>query len=126
MRAAVLTVSPRKAIFFLDRAHFAGHHGATMQSGPAVHGGAEVAQIDRAQQCQSVECGKASAYATRVGYANWKFPTCDYLIADIAMDLAVGCDDRGGDIDDKTIDEAVECEFAEPLGQRHRALDIDK
>ena len=35
-------------------------------------------------------------------------------------------DDRGGDVDDKAVDEAVEGERAEPLGQRRRALDIDE
>jgi hypothetical protein len=41
-------------------------------------------------------------------------------------DLATGRDDRGGHVDDEAVDETVEGEFAEPLGEGGRALDIDE
>jgi hypothetical protein len=72
-----------------------------MQSGPALHRGAEVVHIDRTRQCQSVERAKAGTHAMRVGYTDRKFPAGDHLIADIAVDFAAGGNNRGGDIDNK-------------------------
>jgi hypothetical protein len=42
------------------------------------------------------------------------------------VDFAISSDDRLSDIDHKAIDQAVERELSEPLGERGRALYIDE
>jgi hypothetical protein len=44
----------------------------------------------------------------RVSYTVCQFPGRDQLIADVSVDFAIGRHDRGGDIEDKAVDQAVE------------------
>jgi len=116
----------KKDDLFFDRAHFARYHRAAVQSGPATHRRTEIAHIDRAQRCQSVEGLEASADTVGVRYAVFQFPARDQLIADIAVDFAISSYNRLGDIDHKAIDKTMERELSKPLGERGRALYIDE
>jgi hypothetical protein len=124
-RSGIYSIT-QKDDLFLDRAHFAGYYRAAVQSGPAMYRRAEIAHIDRAQRCQSVEGLEASADTVRIRYTVCQSPGRDQLIADISVDFAIGSYDRLSDIDDKAIDQAVEGELSKPLGERGRALYIDE
>src|ERR1700677_2159911 len=110
----------------LHRAHLAGHHGTAMKPGPHRDGCAELSAVVGRPSCEFVDGGETGRDTPAVSDSLLELPGRDQLIADIPMDFAPCRDDRLGEVEHETIEQAMKGERAKPLGQSRGALHVEE